>query len=123
MSGLSSLSSLRSCGRGLFNKQYRIQQRVVLPSIFARGYAGGASKADIEQRVMDVLKSFDKIEQKKLAMDAHFVNDLGLDSLDTVEVVMAFEDEFSIEIPDADAENIFTAADAVKYISTTSGAL
>ncbi len=48
---------------------------------------------------------------------AHFVNDLGLDSLDTVELVMAFEDEFAIEIPDADAEKILSCADAVKYLS------
>jgi acyl carrier protein len=46
------------------------------------------------------------------------VNDLGLDSLDTVELVMAIEDEFAIEIPDRDAEGILTVEDAVKYISS-----
>jgi NADH dehydrogenase (ubiquinone) 1 alpha/beta subcomplex 1, acyl-carrier protein len=49
---------------------------------------------------------------------SHFVNDLGLDSLDTVELVMAIEDEFAIEIPDRDAEGILTVEDAVKYISS-----
>ena len=44
------------------------------------------------------------------------MNDLGLDSLDTVEVVMAFEDEFAIEIPDADAEKIHSCEDAIKYV-------
>lgn len=48
---------------------------------------------------------------------SHFVNDLGLDSLDTVELVMAFEDEFAIEIPDAEAEKILTCDDAVAYLS------
>ena len=47
---------------------------------------------------------------------SHFMNDLGLDSLDTVEVVMAFEDEFAIEIPDADAEKIHSCEDAIKYV-------
>jgi acyl carrier protein len=49
---------------------------------------------------------------------SHFVSDLGLDSLDTVELVMAIEDEFAIEIPDSAAEGILTVEDAVKYISS-----
>ena len=52
----------------------------------------------------------------KVTSSAHFLNDLGLDSLDTVEVVMSFEDEFAIEIPDADAEKITSCDEAIKYI-------
>ena len=52
-----------------------------------------------------------------------FVDDLGLDSLDTVEVVMAFEDEFAIEIPDADAEKILSCEDAINYIISNPKAL
>ena len=48
---------------------------------------------------------------------AHFQKDLGLDSLDTVEVVMAFEEEFAIEIPDSEADKIMSAADAISYIA------
>ncbi len=48
---------------------------------------------------------------------AHFQKDLGLDSLDTVEVVMAFEEEFAIEIPDSEADKLMSAADAITYIS------
>lgn len=53
----------------------------------------------------------------QISSGSHFSNDLGLDSLDTVEVVMAIEEEFSIEIPDKDADEIRTVGDAIKYIS------
>ena len=72
------------------------------------------------------MSTFDKIKEviiDKLGVDeaaikeeAHFVNDLGADSLDTVELIMEFEEEFSIEIPDEDAENITTVSSAIKYI-------
>eukprot|EP00744_Colponema_vietnamica_P000568 GILI01001008.1.p2 GENE.GILI01001008.1~~GILI01001008.1.p2 ORF type:complete len:118 (+),score=37.28 GILI01001008.1:91-444(+) len=73
---------------------------------------------EVEERVLNVLKRTQKVEPSKVSASAHFANDLGLDSLDSVEVVMAFEDEFAIEIPDADAEKIVSAADAIKYISS-----
>ncbi|KAI9005479.1 acyl carrier protein-like protein [Phycomyces nitens] len=83
-----------------------------------RLYSAGAglSHADIETRVLDILKGFDKVDQTKVAVDAHFVKDLGLDSLDTVEVVMAIEEEFSVEIPDKEADEIKTAKQAIEYI-------
>ena len=72
------------------------------------------------------MSTFDKVKEvviDKLGVDeaaiteeAYFVNDLGADSLDTVELIMEFEEEFSIEIPDEDAENITTVSSAVKYI-------
>jgi len=72
------------------------------------------------------MSTFDKIKEviiDKLGVDesaiteeAHFVNDLGADSLDTVELIMEFEEEFGIEIPDEDAENITTVGSAVDYI-------
>ena len=72
------------------------------------------------------MSTFDKIKEviiDKLGVDeaditeeAHFVNDLGADSLDTVELIMEFEEEFSIEIPDEEAENITTVTSAIKYI-------
>ena len=72
------------------------------------------------------MSTFDKVKEviiDKLGVDesaiteqAHFVNDLGADSLDTVELIMEFEEEFGIEIPDEDAENITTVNSAIKYI-------
>ncbi|KAK8931637.1 Acyl carrier protein, mitochondrial [Metarhizium anisopliae] len=67
--------------------------------------AGGLKKEEVEGRIMSLLQGFDKIKPV-----AHFANDLGLDSLDTVEVVMAIEEEFSIEIPDKDADSIHSGA-------------
>ena len=72
------------------------------------------------------MSTFDKVKEviiDKLGVDesaiteeAHFVNDLGADSLDTVELIMEFEEEISIEIPDEDAENITTVSSSIKYI-------
>lgn len=56
------------------------------------------------------------VEEGSIKSEAHFVNDLGADSLDTVELIMEFEEEFGIEIPDEDAENITTVGSAVEYI-------
>eukprot|EP01137_Pigoraptor_chileana_P017177 Opistho-2@74876 len=109
--------SLRSCGRGLPSLR---GINAAMPAITVGGmrlYSGGAlSREDVISRIVGVLSNFEKVDPKKVTAEAHFIKDLGLDSLDTVEVVMAFEEEFSIEIPDADAEKIFTAKDAADYI-------
>ena len=57
------------------------------------------------------------IENEKITMDAKFIDDLGADSLDTVELIMQFEEEFSIEIPDEEAENLLSVGQAVEYIT------
>mgnify|MGYP001576455529 FL=1 len=61
------------------------------------------------------------VSEEEVKSEASFVEDLGADSLDTVEMVMAFEEEFSIEIPDEDAEKIKKVQDAVEYIEKKSG--
>jgi len=58
------------------------------------------------------------IEEGKISMEAKFIDDLGADSLDTVELIMQFEEEFSIEIPDNDAEDLLSVGQAVNYISS-----
>jgi len=73
--------------------------------------------ADIESRVKDIIINELGVEAEKVTSDASFVEDLGADSLDTVELVMAFEEEFGIEIPDEDAEKMQTVGDAIEYIT------
>ncbi|XP_014280214.1 acyl carrier protein, mitochondrial isoform X2 [Halyomorpha halys] len=70
----------------------------------------------IKERVLLVLKLYDKVNPEKLTLESHFINDLGLDSLDHVEVIMAMEDEFGFEIPDVDAEKLLRPADIVRYV-------
>uniref|UniRef100_A0A8D8UIJ1 Acyl carrier protein n=1 Tax=Cacopsylla melanoneura TaxID=428564 RepID=A0A8D8UIJ1_9HEMI len=71
----------------------------------------------ITQRVLAVVKAYDKVTADKLSPDSHFINDLGLDSLDHVEVIMAMEDEFGFEIPDREAEKLLHVKDIIRYIA------
>ena len=77
--------------------------------------------SDISDRVKKIVVDHLSVDEDKVAEGASFIEDLGADSLDTVELVMAFEEEFGIEIPDDAAENIQTFGDAVKYISEATG--
>ena len=67
-------------------------------------------------RVIEIVVEKLGVEQSKVTENAKFIDDLGADSLDTVELIMEFEDEFSIEIPDEDAEKILSVKEAVDYI-------
>ncbi|KAI5363985.1 Putative Acyl carrier protein (ACP) [Septoria linicola] len=79
--------------------------------------SSGLGQEEVTGRILDLLKNFDKVQDpSKLSASSHFTNDLGLDSLDTVEVVMAIEEEFSIEIPDKEADAIHSVTQAVDYI-------
>ena len=74
-----------------------------------------------EDRVREIIVNELGVEAEKVTNDASFVEDLGADSLDTVELVMAFEEEFGIDIPDEDAEQMRTVGDAIKYLRDKSG--
>ncbi|KAL7550090.1 hypothetical protein ACHAWF_013325 [Thalassiosira exigua] len=73
--------------------------------------------AEVQERILTVIKNFDKVDPSKVQAASKFGEDLGLDSLDAVEVVMAIEDEFAVEIPDAEADRIASVGDAVEYIA------
>ena len=73
--------------------------------------------SDIAERVKKIVVEHLGVEEDKVVENASFIDDLGADSLDTVELVMAFEEEFGIEIPDDAAETIQTFGDAVSFIS------
>ncbi|KAK8532228.1 hypothetical protein V6N13_131563 [Hibiscus sabdariffa] len=75
-------------------------------------------KSEVTDRVVSVVKNFQKVDPSKVTPNAHFQKDLGLDSLDTVEVVMALEEEFGFEIPDNEADKISTINHAVEFIAS-----
>ncbi|KAF7385805.1 hypothetical protein HZH66_011647 [Vespula vulgaris] len=84
---------------------------------FVRTYKTKPTVKDIEERVLQVVRAYDKVTADKLCLESHFINDLGLDSLDHVEVIMAVEDEFGFEIPDMDAEKLLTPGLIVRYVA------
>lgn len=77
---------------------------------------GGEKMDNIFEKVVEIVVEELAVDPEEVTPEASFIDDLGADSLDVVELVMAFEEEFDIEIPDEDAENITTVQDAVDYI-------
>ena len=84
-----------------------------IPSIYQSFLDAG----EVTERIVQVVKNFDKVDEDKVTPESRFAQDLGLDSLDAVEVVMAIEDEFAVEIPDAEADKMASISDAVEYIT------
>jgi len=107
-------------GFNITNYNIKHSSKLTIDSIQKRFYAGASAPLtlpEIEQRVLGAIQNFYKITPTSVVtVQSHFSNDLGLDSLDSVELILAMEDEFSIEIPDSDAEKIQTASDIIKYI-------
>jgi acyl carrier protein len=77
--------------------------------------------SDAESKVREIIINELGVEAEKVTDEASFVEDLGADSLDTVELVMAFEEEFGIDIPDEDAETLMTVGDAIAYLKKRAG--
>jgi acyl carrier protein len=76
---------------------------------------------DVEAKVKEIIVEQLGVDEGQVTAEASFIDDLGADSLDTVELVMAFEDKFDIEIPDEDAEKMRSVGDAVEYLKTKLG--
>lgn len=74
-----------------------------------------------EERIKEIIMEQLGVDEEQITPDASFIDDLGADSLDTVELVMAFEEEFGIEIPDEDAEKIRTVQDVIDYLKAHKG--
>jgi len=74
------------------------------------------SEKSIEDKIKDIIVEQLGVNPEQVTPSASFIGDLGADSLDTVELVMAFEEEFGVEVPDEDAEKLQTVSDVVKYI-------
>ncbi len=75
---------------------------------------------DVAERVKGIVVEHLGVDKEKVTESSSFINDLGADSLDTVELVMAFEEEFEVEIPDDAAEKILTVKDAIEYVNSNS---
>ncbi|KAL9249631.1 Acyl carrier protein 2, mitochondrial-like protein [Drosera capensis] len=88
--------------------------------LFSSDAATGSflDKDEVTERVLTVVKDFQKVDPSKVTPNAHFQNDLGLDSLDAVEIVMALEEEFGFEIPDNEADKINSINLAVDFIAS-----
>ena len=77
--------------------------------------------SDLDDKVINIIVEELGVEREKVVNDASFMEDLGADSLDTVELVMAFEKEFDVDIPDEEAEKLRTVGDALKYLHDKMG--
>ena len=92
--------------------QYRFKRKI---------FGGIGVTDDIKAQIREIIVEQLSVEPQKVVPEASFTDDLGADSLDTVELVMAFEEKFGIEIPDEEAEKISTVQDAYDYISKVPG--
>ena len=74
------------------------------------------SEKNTDQKIKDIIVEQLRVNAEQVTPEAKFIEDLGADSLDIVELVMAFEEEFGVEVPDSDAEKLLSVGDVVKYI-------
>lgn len=104
------------CSWSTTAKRYSSDKKTVFPTSFYEDPIKPISLESIQERVMKICTKYDKIDSSKLHLASHFVEDLGLDSLDHVEIIMELEDEFNLEIPDKDAEKLLRPVEIAKFI-------
>ncbi|KAJ8905403.1 hypothetical protein NDN08_001910 [Rhodosorus marinus] len=106
------------CGRlgsmGIVDKE-RFEKGMLLRA-FHSSRIWSLEVAEVEERVMNVMRNFESIDDDKLTVESHFANDLKLDSLDTVELLMAVEEEFDLVMSDEDADKLKTVKETIEYI-------
>lgn len=103
------------CSLATVSRRFMSEKKIYPTSFMAKPPAE-VKIEDIQARVMKVCSKYDKIDSSKLDIASHFVQDLGLDSLDHVEIMMELEDEFGLEIPDQEAEKLMRPAEIARYI-------
>lgn len=99
-----------------FSSKRNSSDKANYPTSFHEDRPDPISFEEVQERVMKVCSEYDKIDASKLQLSSHFVNELGLDSLDHVEIIMELEEEFGLEIPDQEAEKMHRPTDIAKYI-------
>mmetsp|Transcript_18217 Transcript_18217/g.59478 ORF Transcript_18217/g.59478 Transcript_18217/m.59478 type:complete len:124 (+) Transcript_18217:1-372(+) len=117
-------SLARACREAILSRaRVPVAQQALAPLALAPVRLFGANsyldKSEVTERVIQVVRAFHKVDAAKVTPTSSFSKDLGLDSLDTVDVVMAFEEEFAVTIPDVEADKIASVEDAISYISSS----
>ena len=111
--------SVETTSVGFFRRDVRLVPTITLTEYQQSLRRGRLLDKDlVNDRIVAVVKNFSKVDPGKVTKESHFGKDVGLDSLDTVEVVMAIEEEFAIEIPDAEADKILSIEEASAYIAS-----
>ncbi|CAL0303275.1 unnamed protein product [Lupinus luteus] len=121
--GLPLMKYLRVHVDSLPNNNNRLPFTISPINVFLRRFSEEVrgtflDKSEVTDRVISTVKNFQKVDPSKVNPNAHFQNDLGLDSLDAVEIVMALEEEFGFEIPDNEADKINSIKLAVDFIAS-----
>ena len=101
---------------------HKVAMQNKIAKIFSKSIKGIYNMSNIEERVKKIIIEQLGVKEEEVKSEASFVDDLGADSLDTVELVMALEDEFDTEIPDEEAEKITTVQSAIDYVNANNDA-
>ncbi|CAG7706900.1 unnamed protein product [Allacma fusca] len=102
--------------RSLFPKKNLLPVESNVQQVRSFAKAAQLTLETIREQVLGVCKQHEKVDAGRLTLNSHFLNDLGLDSLDHIEIIMAIEDEFGFEIPDVESDRLLTPADIAKYV-------